>query len=124
MTLPSEGCVPDPARVSIRNSSGACAASASAEWEFLPEIGVRLQASRYLPSEVDLVHEGWIGANAGLARFGETTAYLAADVETILGNARREFEVLSTKFDVLAPELHRARGGFVSCRRRGGNIAL
>lgn len=71
---------------------------AAADSEFLPEIGVRLQAARYLPSEVDRVHEGWIGANAGLARFGRTTAYLAADVETVLGNERREFEAKQANY--------------------------
>ncbi|HET7291899.1 MAG TPA: hypothetical protein VFM88_05720 [Vicinamibacteria bacterium] len=80
------------ARAALAAVACAAAARASADSEFLPEIGVRLQAARYLPSEVDLVHEGWIGANAGLARFGRTTAFLAADVETILGSERREFE--------------------------------
>lgn len=68
------------------------AVRAAGDSEFLPEVGVRLQAARYAPSDVDLVYEGWIGASAGLARFGRTTGYLAADVETILGNGRREFD--------------------------------
>lgn len=68
------------------------APGAAADSEFLPEVGVRLQAARYVPSDVDFVYEGWIGASAGLARFGRTTGYLAADVETILGNERRSFD--------------------------------
>ena len=69
-----------------------------ADTEFLPEISVRLQAARYVPSDTDLVYEGWIGAGAGLARFGRTTAYLAADVETILGNERRQFEATQANY--------------------------
>jgi len=76
----------------------ASAVAAAADSEFLPEVGVRLQAARYLPSDVDLVYEGWIGANAGLARFGRTTTYLSADVETVLGNERRAFEATQANY--------------------------
>jgi hypothetical protein len=76
----------------------ALAPPAVADSEFLPEVGVRLQAARYAPSETDLVYEGWIGAGAGLARFGRTTTYLAADVETILGNERRAFEATQANY--------------------------
>jgi len=71
---------------------------ALADTELLPEVSVRLQAARYMPSDTDLVHEGWIGAGAGLVRFGKTTAYLVADVETILGNERRQFEATQANY--------------------------
>ena len=64
----------------------------AADVELLPDVAVRLEAARYVPTEPDLHFTGWMGAGAGLVRAGSLTAYFDGDVETILGWVRRPFE--------------------------------
>jgi hypothetical protein len=67
-------------------------AAARAETALLPDVSVRLLAAHYAPVDTDFRWVGWIGAGAGLVRVGGVTAYFTADVETIIGNARRTFD--------------------------------
>jgi hypothetical protein len=66
--------------------------SAAADVELLPDVSVRLEGSRYAPSEEAFVWDTWIGGGAGVLRLEAATAYLTADVETILGRERRAFD--------------------------------
>ena len=65
---------------------------AKADTELLPDVSVHLLAAHYAPVDTDFRWVGWIGAGAGLVRAGGVTAYFTADVETIIGNARRTFD--------------------------------
>jgi hypothetical protein len=67
-------------------------APAIAETVLLPDVSVRLLAAHYAPVDTDFRWVGWIGAGAGLVQVGGVTAYFTADVETIIGNARRTFD--------------------------------
>ena len=60
--------------------------------ELLPDVTARLEGSYYVPPEDAFVWDTWIGGGAGLLRVKGTTAYLTADVETILGRERRAFD--------------------------------
>jgi hypothetical protein len=68
------------------------AASAMAETVLLPDVSVHLRAAHYAPVDTDFRWVGWIGAGAGLVEVGGATVYFTADVETIIGNARRTFD--------------------------------
>jgi len=65
---------------------------ASADVELLPDVSLRLEGSRYVPSEDAFVWDTWIGGGAGVLRVEAATAYVTADVETILGRERRAFD--------------------------------
>jgi hypothetical protein len=67
-------------------------AVASADVEILPDASLRLEGSYYVPSEDAFVWDTWIGGGAGVLRVLAATAYLTADVETILGRERRAFD--------------------------------
>jgi hypothetical protein len=84
-------------------------AAASAEVELLPNVSVRLEAARYVPTEDDQRFTGWIGAGAGLVRAGSVTGYFDADAETILGWERRPFEANQVNYH-LELGLHRPIG--------------
>jgi hypothetical protein len=64
----------------------------AADVELLPDVSARLEGSYYVPSEDAFVWDTWIGAGAGLLRVKRATAYVTADVETILGRERRAFD--------------------------------
>jgi hypothetical protein len=66
--------------------------SAAADVELFPDVSVCLEGSRYVPSEEAFVWDTWIGGGAGVLRVQAATAYLSADVETILGRERRAFD--------------------------------
>jgi hypothetical protein len=68
------------------------AAAGAGDVELLPDGVLRLEGSYYVPPEDAFVWDTWIGGGAGLLRVGGATAYLAADVETILGRERRPFD--------------------------------
>jgi hypothetical protein len=68
------------------------AAPATAETLLFPDVSVRLLAAHYAPVDTDFRWVGWIGAGAGLVEVSGVTAYFTADVETIIGNARRTFD--------------------------------
>lgn len=68
------------------------AAAPAASAELLSEVSLRLRAARYVPARTDFHWQGWIGAGAGLVRVRDTTAYFAADVETIIGDTLRAFD--------------------------------
>jgi len=67
-------------------------AAARAGVQLFPEATVQLEAAYYVPPEDAFVWDTWIGAGAGLLRLRATTAYVTADVETILGRERRAFD--------------------------------
>jgi hypothetical protein len=60
--------------------------------EVFPDASVQLQGAYYVPPEDAFVWDTWVGAGAGLLRVRTTTAYVTADVETILGRERRAFD--------------------------------
>ena len=68
------------------------AAAGAGDVELLPDVTARLEGAYYVPSEDAFVWDTWIGGGAGLLRVKRTTAYLTADVETILGRERRPFD--------------------------------
>ena len=65
---------------------------AIADTVLLPDVSVHLLAAHYAPVDTDFRWVGWIGAGAGLVQVGSVTGYFTADVETIIGNARRTFD--------------------------------
>lgn len=60
--------------------------------EVFPEATVQLEGAYYVPPEDAFAWDTWIGAGAGLLRVRTTTAYITADVETVLGRERRAFD--------------------------------
>ncbi len=60
--------------------------------ELLPEVTVQLAGAAYVPADDAFAWDTWIGGGAGLLRVKTATAYLTADVETILGRERRAFD--------------------------------
>jgi hypothetical protein len=71
--------------------AGAVAArGAEAEVEALPDVSLRTEMARYAPASVDQALVGSIGARSGLVRWRDTTFFLSARIETILGTERRE----------------------------------
>ena len=66
--------------------------------EFLPDASLRLQAGGYTPVENHLAWDAWIGGGASLVRWNAATAYMTADVETVLGNERRTFDALQANY--------------------------
>src|SRR5260370_32969110 len=70
--------------------------------ELLPDVSLRLSGARYMPSEVTMDWDAWIGAGAGIVRMGPTTAYVSGDVETILGGERRSFEANQSAYHLEA----------------------
>jgi hypothetical protein len=88
-----------------------CALAGDAAAEILPEASLRLRAARYLPSDASQRWQGWIGAGAGLARFGGATAYFTADVETVIGDERRGFDANQANYHLEAGLRHRAGPG-------------
>jgi hypothetical protein len=57
-----------------------------------PDLSVRLTAIRYEPGETAAGWSGWIGGGAGLVRALDTTAFVTADLETVIGSERRSFD--------------------------------
>ncbi len=62
------------------------------EVRLLPDSALHLELARYAPAETDLTWSAWIGAGVGLLKVRGATAYLAGDVETVLGEQRRLFD--------------------------------
>jgi hypothetical protein len=60
--------------------------------ELLPEVTVQLEGARYVPTQEPFVWDTWIGAGAGILRVKRVTAYLTADVETVIGHERRPWD--------------------------------
>ena len=75
---------------------------AMADTVLLPDVSVRLLAAHYAPVDTDFRWVGWIGAGAGLVRTGGVTGYFTADVETIIGNARRTFDANQANYHLEA----------------------
>lgn len=67
----------------------ATAPAASADLDILPDASLGMEAARYVPSAVDQRLVGSIGGRSGLVGYRETTFFLAARIETILGSERR-----------------------------------
>ena len=74
------------------------AAASAGQPELLPDASLRLEASRYAPVETDLHWDSWIGGGASLVRWDAATAYLTADLETVLGNTRRTFDATQANY--------------------------
>jgi hypothetical protein len=68
------------------------AAVGGGDVELLPDVTLQLVGAAYVPPEDAFVWDTWIGGGAGLLRVKAATAYLTADVETILGRERRAFD--------------------------------
>jgi hypothetical protein len=68
------------------------AGAGAGDVELLPDLSARLEGSYYAPPEDAFVWDAWIGGGAGVVRVNTTTAYVSADVETILGRERRPFD--------------------------------
>src|SRR5438093_3711412 len=83
---------------------------AMADTVLLPDVSVHLLAAHYAPVDTDFRWVGWIGAGAGLLEVGRVTAYFTADVETIIGNARRTFDANQANYH-LEVGLRRRLGG-------------
>jgi hypothetical protein len=60
--------------------------------DILPDACLNMEAARYVPSKIDQRLVGTIGGRTGLVRFGSTTFFLDAHIETILGTERRPFD--------------------------------
>jgi len=67
---------------------------------FLPFLGPRLEAARYVPADEQFSWVGWIGANADLVEMGKWSAHFDANVETILGHRVRSFEAVQTNYSL------------------------
>lgn len=78
--------------VGRREDAGAAAAAGTPGVELLPEITLQLAGAAYVPPEDAFAWDTWIGGGAGLVRVKAATAYVTADVETILGRERRAFD--------------------------------
>jgi len=68
------------------------AAVGAGDVELLPDVTLQLAGAAYVPPEDAFVWDTSNGGGAGLLRVKAATAYLTADVETILGRERREFD--------------------------------
>ncbi len=87
------------ARLRLLLIAAACGAPEPARAaELLPEVSVRLEATRYAPSERDLQWQGWIGAGASLVEAGGVSLWGKAEVETILGHVIRPFEATQANY--------------------------
>src|SRR5262245_53319653 len=64
----------------------------SDEVQLLPDLSANLEGAYYVPAEDAFVWDTWIGAGAGLLRVQTATAYISADIETVLGRERRAFD--------------------------------
>jgi len=87
------------------------AAAPAASAELLPDVSVHLRAARYVPARPDFHWEGWIGAGASVVRVRDTSAYFNTDVETIIGNTLRTFEVNQANYHLEAGIRQRAGRG-------------
>jgi hypothetical protein len=67
-------------------------AAAAAEIDWLPEVTARLEGARFTPADDLFAWDTWIGAGAGLLRVDRATAYLTADVETVIGREKSPFD--------------------------------
>jgi len=70
--------------------------------EMVPDVRLQISGARYAPSEITMDWDTWIGAGAGVVRFGSTTAYVSGDVETIMGGERRSFEANQSAYQLEA----------------------
>jgi hypothetical protein len=86
---------------------GLSAATAGADVQLLPDVSLHLEAARYAPAETDMDWMGWIGGGAALFGVGATRGYFTADVETIIGNARRTFDASQANYHLEAGLHHR-----------------
>jgi hypothetical protein len=66
--------------------------------ELVPDVAVRLEATRDQPVEPELQWQGWIGAGAGLLEARGVTLWGRAEVETILGHVIRPFEATQANY--------------------------
>ena len=60
--------------------------------EFLPRVGLFLEAAHYSPVETDLHWTGTMGGGADVFEIGGVRGYISGRVETIIGNTRRGFD--------------------------------
>lgn len=70
--------------------------------ELFPEATVQLEGAYYVPPEDAFVWDTWVGGGAGLLRVKAATAYITADVETILGRERRTFDANQVNYHLEA----------------------
>jgi hypothetical protein len=84
-------------RLVVLAALAACAPETRAA-ELLPDVSVRLEATRYAPSERDLQWQGWIGAGASLVEAAGVSLWGRAEVETILGHVIRPFEATQANY--------------------------
>lgn len=68
--------------------------------EILPAVSLHLQAARYAPAERDLAWTGIMGGGADLVRVGRASAYIAGDVETVIGSERRGFDATQANYSL------------------------
>lgn len=85
------------------------AAPAAGESTWLPELFLHLKGAHYAPTEPAREWTGWIGGGAGLLRVLETTGYLRADVETLLGSESFHFQATQSNYQLEAGA-HRGLG--------------
>lgn len=76
--------------------AGAAAPARAAE--VFPDASVRLEATRYIPTESEQQWLGWIGGGATLVRSGGASFWGRAEVETILGHVIRPFEATQANY--------------------------
>jgi hypothetical protein len=73
-------------------------AAPAAAAELFPEASLRLEATRYIPSEAELQWQGWVGGGASLVEAGGVALWGRAEVETILGHVIRPFEATQANY--------------------------
>ncbi|MBP6703281.1 MAG: hypothetical protein KA385_07215 [Vicinamibacteria bacterium] len=67
---------------------------------FLPFMAPQLEAARYSDANEEFAWVGWIGAKVDFVEKGKWSAYLNANVETILGHRIRSFEAVQANYSL------------------------
>jgi hypothetical protein len=96
-------------RISASRATGAAlvlallpAAVRAGDVELFPAVTAQLEGAYYVPPEDAFVWDTWVGGGAGLLRVKAATAYISADVETILGRERRTFDANQVNYHLEA----------------------
>jgi len=76
------------------------APAGAGDFTLLPEASLHLEAGRYAPVDQDFTWSTWLGGGAGVVRYRKLTAYLLADVETLLGSEHRAFDPNQANYHV------------------------
>jgi len=78
------------------------AVAGAGDVELFPEVTLQLAGAAYVPPEDAFAWDTWIGGGAALLRVEAATAYITADVETVLGGERRAFDANQANYHLEA----------------------